>query len=147
MTKTTSATAPVAVEPASGTEYEHVCANYPMDGAAIRNVMDRVGDKWSLLVIVSLEGGPLRYGQLKRHVVGVSQRMLTLTLRNLERDGLVIRTVHPQIPPRVDYELTDLGRTLIPPVRGVVHWAIGNHPAIEQARIAYDEREAAATDH
>lgn len=120
-------------------EYEHACAHDPKIGAGIRAVMDRVGDKWSMLVIMVLEAGPLRYGELKRKVVGVSQRMLTLTLRHLERDGLVSRTIYPQIPPRVDYELTALGRTLIPPAQGIAYWAITNYPQIEQARHRYDQ--------
>jgi DNA-binding HxlR family transcriptional regulator len=120
-------------------DYEHLCLSFPQDGKGIREVMDRVADKWSLLVIVTLEKGPARYGELQHKVVGVSQRMLTLTLRHLERDGLITRTVHPQVPPRVDYELTDLGRTLIAPARAIAHWAMVNYPAIEQARCAYDQ--------
>ncbi|HWI30850.1 MAG TPA: helix-turn-helix domain-containing protein [Microbacterium sp.] len=120
-------------------DYEHVCATYPHDGPAIRGVLDRVGDKWSLLLIITLEAGPLRYGQLKRQVVGVSQRMLTLTLRQLERDGLVARTVYPQIPPRVEYELTHLGATLIPPARSIAHWALANYSEIEKARKRFDQ--------
>lgn len=89
-------------------------------------------------MIITLEGGALRYGALKRQVVGVSQRMLTLTLRQLERDGLVARTVYPQIPPRVEYELTELGATLIAPARSIAHWAIANYPSIEKARDDYD---------
>lgn len=123
-------------------EYGQLCAHNPDHGPAVRNVLERIGDKWSLLVIISLEAGALRYGVLKRQVVGVSQRMLTLTLRQLERDGLVERTVYPEIPPRVEYELTRLGRTLIDPARNIAHWAIENHPLIEAARERYD-REAA----
>lgn len=122
----------------SASDYEHVCATYPHDGPAIRGVLDRVGDKWSLLTMITLEAGPLRYGRLKRQVVGVSQRMLTLTLRQLERDGLVTRTVYPQIPPRVEYELTELGATLIQPARGIVHWALANYGEIEHAREEFD---------
>ena len=127
--------------PETSADYEHVCADHPRAGAAIRNVLDRIGDKWSLLVIVTLENGPLRHSQLKRRVAGVSQRMLTLTLRQLERDGLVTRSIHPQIPPRVDYELTDLGRTLIPTAQGIAQWAIEHFAAIERARADFDGRE------
>lgn len=119
-------------------DYEDLCAAYPHDGPAIRGVLDRIGDKWSLLVMITLEAGPLRYGRLKRQVVGVSQRMLTLTLRQLERDGLVSRTVYPEIPPRVEYALTELGATLILPARGIVHWALANYGTIEAAREDFD---------
>lgn len=124
--------------PRASVDYEHVCADRPRAGAAIRNVLDRIGDKWSLLVIVALENGPLRHGQLKRQVAGVSQRMLTLTLRQLERDGLVTRSIFAQIPPRVDYELTELGRTLIPPAQGIALWAIEHFAAIERSRARFD---------
>lgn len=123
-------------------DYENMCASYPHDGPAIRGVLDRIGDKWSLLVMITLEAGPLRYGQLKRQVVGVSQRMLTLTLRQLERDGLVNRTIYPQIPPRVDYELTLLGATLIEPARSIVHWALANYSSIERSRDSFDKTAA-----
>src|SRR5438477_11568106 len=83
---------------------------------AVRDVLKRVGDKWSIQVVALLRDGPKRFSELRRLVEGVSQRMLTLTLRGLERDGLVERSVEPTIPPRVDYELTDLGRTLLEPV-------------------------------
>lgn len=112
------------------------------DGRAIRDVLNRVGDKWSLLVIVTLEGGKLRFTELQRHIPGVSQRMLTLTLRHLERDGLVSRTVHAEVPPRVEYELTDTGRTLIAPAAALAAWAIAQHPAIEEARRAFDDAAA-----
>lgn len=137
MSTTTQPRQPVGDQPQP--EYEHLCAAYPKDGVEVRNVLERIGDKWSLLVIISLEDGPLRYGALKRQVVGVSQRMLTLTLRQLERDGFVRRTIYPEIPPRVEYELTQLGATFIPPARGVVQWAIGNYAAIENARTQYDD--------
>lgn len=123
-------------------EYGDLCAVYPHDGLAIRGVLDRIGDKWSLLAMVALESGPRRHGQLKRDVVGVSQRMLTLTLRQLERDGLVSRTVYPEIPPRVEYALTDLGGTLIGSARDLVHWALVNHEEIARARAAFDAASA-----
>nr|WP_123740025.1 helix-turn-helix domain-containing protein [Salana multivorans] len=108
------------------------------DGRAVRDVLDRIGDKWSLLVIGTLAGGRLRFTELQRHIPGVSQRMLTLTLRHLERDGLVSRTVHAEVPPRVEYDLTPTGRTLIAPSVALASWAIESYPAIEASRAAYD---------
>jgi DNA-binding HxlR family transcriptional regulator len=103
-------------------------------------VLARVGDKWSVLVIMLLGGGPRRFNELKRMIGGISQRMLTLTLRGLERDGLVTRTVFPTIPPRVDYELTDLGRGLSAPVKALGTWAHEHQPEIESARARFDGR-------
>jgi len=120
--------------------YEGSCHSGDDNGRAVREVLDRVADKWSLLVIATLERGRLRFSELQRHIPGVSQRMLTLTLRQLERDGLVTRTVHAEVPPRVEYELTPMGRTLIGPSVALATWAITNHPAIESARGAYDAR-------
>jgi DNA-binding HxlR family transcriptional regulator len=108
----------------------------------LRAVLDRVADKWSLLVIATLRGGRLRFGELREHIPGVSQRMLTLTLRHLERDGLVSRTVHAEVPPRVDYELTTVGETLIEPSIALAEWAIAHHGEIEASRTAYDARTA-----
>lgn len=120
--------------------YESTCRAAQTDGKAIREVLDRIGDKWSLLVIGTLSDGPLRFGELHRHIPGVSQRMLTLTVRQLERDGLLTRTVYAEVPPRVVYELTDTGRTLIEPSRALAEWAIANYPAIDAARAEFDER-------
>jgi DNA-binding HxlR family transcriptional regulator len=106
--------------------------------APIREILDRVGDKWSLYVIAALHGGPLRFNEIKREVDGVSQRMLTLTLRSLERDGLLTRTVSVSAPLRVDYELTDLGRSLRAPIVGLIGWAIENRARMEKSRAAYD---------
>src|ERR1700754_5075710 len=89
----------------------------------IRSILARVGDKWSLLIVLFLRDGPLRFNEIKRMLDGISQRMLTLTLRGLERDGLVTRTVFPTVPPRVDYELTPLGRSLWEPVEALGRWA------------------------
>jgi DNA-binding HxlR family transcriptional regulator len=111
---------------------------------AVREVLDRVGDKWSLLLVVSLRERPLRFGELRRSVEGISQRMLTLSLRQLERDGLVTRTVHPTQPPSVEYALTEQGRGLLDVVYGLVLWAKDNAPAIEAARHAYDARAASS---
>ena len=106
---------------------------------AVASVLARVGDKWSVLVIMMLIDGPLRFNELKRKVGGISQRMLTLTLRGLERDGLVTRTIFPTVPPRVDYALTDLGRELLCPVAALGEWAIANSERVEEARRRFDE--------
>jgi DNA-binding HxlR family transcriptional regulator len=106
---------------------------------AVNSVLARVGDKWSVLVIVLLGDGPKRFNEMKRLVGGISQRMLTLTLRGLERDGLVTRTVFPTIPPRVDYELTPLGRSLRQAVEPLGAWAASHVPAIHKARDKFDK--------
>ena len=111
------------------------------DCRAVASVLSRVGDKWSVLIIMLLIDGPRRFNELKRMVGGISQRMLTLTLRGLERDGLVTRTVYPTIPPRVDYELTDLGRGLAQPVRALGQWAFEHQPQIQGARDKFDARD------
>ena len=112
-------------------------------GRAIREVLDRVGDKWSLLVVGTLRNQRLRFTALQRHIPGISQRMLTLTLRQLERDGLITRTVHAEVPPRVEYELTELGRHPHQIAIALGDWAIENRPRIEAARVAYDEARSA----
>jgi DNA-binding HxlR family transcriptional regulator len=109
---------------------------------AVRHVLHRVGDKWSVLVVSLLGGGPKRFNELRRMIEGISQRMLTLTLRGLERDGLVTRTLYPSVPPRVDYELTELGSTLLEPVRVLAGWADEHRFEIQEARDRYDEKEA-----
>lgn len=106
----------------------------------VRSVLARTSDKWSVLIIMLLGEGPRRFNEIKRQVDGVSQRMLTLTLRGLERDGLVIRTVTPSLPPRVDYELTPVGRSLLEPVRGLGAWALAHIACIEASRAAFDKR-------
>lgn len=109
----------------------------------VKRVLSRVGDKWSLLVITLLGKHPMRFNELRREVDDISQRMLTLTLRNLERDGLVSRTVYPTIPPKVQYELTELGSTLLDTIQSLVNWTISHLDDIAQAREAYDARQAA----
>lgn len=104
------------------------------------DVLSRVGDKWSVLVIALLDEGSKRFSELRREIPGISQRMLTLTLRGLERDGLLTRTVTPSIPPRVDYELTQLGKTLLEPVIGLATWAEKNRVRIQEARNRFDQR-------
>jgi DNA-binding HxlR family transcriptional regulator len=111
----------------------------PSDCRAISQVLSRVGDKWTVLVVSALGDGPKRFNELRKGLGSISQRMLTLTLRGLERDGLVTRTVFPTIPPRVDYELTDLGRSLLKPVNGLSDWARANRVAMEEARARFDE--------
>ncbi len=106
----------------------------------VRQILDRIADKWSLLVIALLENRRLRFTELRREIDGVSQRMLTVTLRSLERDGLVKRTVHPVVPPRVDYELTPLGRTLHTTIQSLVTWTEEHQEEIAAARTAYDTR-------
>lgn len=108
----------------------------------MRQILDRVADKWSLLVIALLENRRLRFTELRREIDGVSQRMLTVTLRSLERDGLVKRTVHPVVPPRVEYELTPLGGTLHTTIRSLVIWTERHQEEIAAARTAYDRRAA-----
>ena len=123
------------------TAYEGSCANHSPDaGRAIREVLDRIGGKWSLLIINTLRDRTLRYSELLEHIPGISQRMLTLTVRQLERDGIVTRTVFPEVPPRVEYELTELGETLFVPARAITDWAVAHHDEIERARTAYDAR-------
>ncbi|MET8005569.1 winged helix-turn-helix transcriptional regulator [Nonomuraea glycinis] len=109
----------------------------------VRQILDRVADKWSLLAIALLDKRSLRFTELRRMIDGVSQRMLTRTLRHLERDGLVSRTVHPTVPPRVDYALTPLGATLHETIRTLVTWTEGHQNEIAAARAAYDVRVAA----
>ncbi|MCJ7420767.1 winged helix-turn-helix transcriptional regulator [Sphingomicrobium astaxanthinifaciens] len=105
-------------------------------------VLNRVGDKWSMLIVMVLATGGRRFSELKREIDGISQRMLTRSLRGLERDGLVSRTVTPSIPPRVDYALTPLGRSLTAPVRALGDWAIAHIDCIRAAQASYDRREA-----
>ncbi|WP_249199684.1 helix-turn-helix domain-containing protein [Gluconobacter sp. Dm-62] len=108
--------------------------------AVIRSILARTTDKWSILIVKSLGRGPHRFSELRRAIDGISQRMLTLTLRNLERDGLVLRTVTPTTPPRVDYELTTLGESLWTLTEAFGQWALSNRPEIEAARTRFDAR-------
>ena len=106
----------------------------------ITDILTRVGDKWSVMVVMLLGNGTKRFNEMRRVIGGISQRMLTLTLRGLERDGLVTRTVSPTVPPRVDYALTDLGRSLLIPISALGAWAYGHRDAIDAARLAFDAR-------
>lgn len=110
------------------------------DCRAVSAILARVGDKWSVLIIVLLGDGPRRFNEIKRLVGGISQRMLTLTLRGLERDGLVTRTIFPTIPPRVDYELTALGRSLSSAVEPLALWARGYMTDIRKAQEKFDRK-------
>lgn len=107
-----------------------------------RHVLATIGDKWSALVITALADGPRRHSELMRAIAGASQKMLTQTLRSLERDGLVVRSVTASVPPRVDYELTALGVTLVPIVSALKAWAEENILEILRARESYDEKRA-----
>jgi DNA-binding HxlR family transcriptional regulator len=108
------------------------------DCRGVASILARVGDKWSVFVIMLLGAGPRRFNEIKRMVGGISQRMLTLTLRGLERDGLVTRTIFPTIPPRVDYELTALGHTLLEPVLAISQWAERHREEIQASRLRFD---------
>ncbi|MFC3643695.1 winged helix-turn-helix transcriptional regulator [Aquibium oceanicum] len=108
------------------------------DCRAVSDVLQRVGDKWTVLVVSKLGGGPLRFNELRNTIGGISQKMLTTTLRGLERDGFVTRTVFPTIPPRVDYELTDLGRELLVPVQALGDWALKNIDRVNASRERFD---------
>jgi DNA-binding HxlR family transcriptional regulator len=110
----------------------------PEECRQVSEVLQRIGDKWTVLVVGELGGGPRRFNEIRRSLGSISQRMLTLTLRGLERDGLVTRTVFPTVPPRVDYELTRLGHSLLEPVNGLGRWARQNQPAIQQAQERFD---------
>ncbi len=112
----------------------------PEDCRAVSEVLERVGDKWTLLEVTTLGTGPKRFNELRRSIASISQRMLTLTLRGLERDGFVTRTVFPTVPPRVDYELTELGRSLLTPVGALGAWALQNRPRIQAARLRFDAK-------
>ena len=132
--RTRAATAAKIAPPA---ELEHTAAN-----CRAREMLVRVADKWSMYVIYVLaDSGPLRFGELRRRVDGVSQRMLTVTLRGLERDGLVKRTMYPEVPPRVEYALTPLGATLRKLVRELIEWSGAHLVEVDRARARYDARQ------
>ena len=117
--------------------HKHVIGNC----MAVHEVLSQIGDKWTVLIVRSLNDGPRRFSELKRDVEGISQRMLTLNLKTLERDGFITRTVYPTVPPRVDYELTPLGHSLSEPLGVIAQWAITNRQRIVDARITFDARE------
>jgi DNA-binding HxlR family transcriptional regulator len=113
------------------------------DCRRVSQVLARVGDKWSVLIVMQLAEGEMRFSEIKRRVNGISQRMLTLTLRGLERDGLVTRTIYPTVPPRVDYALTELGHSLCRPVMALGQWALAHLGEIDAARERFDRASAA----
>ncbi|WP_066461805.1 winged helix-turn-helix transcriptional regulator [Sanguibacter suarezii] len=104
-----------------------------------RQMLDRIGDRWTVLIVGTLADGPLRFGEIARRIDGISQKMLTQTLRGLERDGLVERTLYPQVPPRVEYELTDAGHTLREPLKALEEWAAAHMATVIAARSEYDQ--------
>lgn len=122
-------------------DYKDVCLIMGDQGRAIRALLDRIADKWALLIIATLHAKRLRFTELQQNIPGISQRMLSLTLRKLTRDGLVIRTAHAEVPPRVEYELSDLATTLIPHAIALADWAVEHNPAIDAHREAYDARQ------
>jgi len=117
-------------------------SHHSEDCRAVSEILSRVGDKWTVLVVEYLGRGSMRFTELKRAVGGISQKMLTTTLRGLERDGFVTRTVFPTIPPRVDYELTELGRELLTPVRALGEWARLNTARVNAARARFDQSQS-----
>src|SRR5690348_3409927 len=124
------------------------CTRHPHDPevrGAISDMLARIGDKWSLLIVSTLGGGPMRFNALRRSIGDISQKMLASTLKVLERDGLVERTVTPAVPPQVSYELTDLGQDLLPPVMALARWTAENTARIVAARADYDARAEAST--
>jgi DNA-binding HxlR family transcriptional regulator len=133
---------PGMAEDGTLTRVPHIKVREPIDEkhptCQLRDILDRVGDKWSVLVMNLLGGGPKRYSELHRAIDGISQRMLTLTLRSLERDGLVHRTVTPSSPPRVDYALTQVGDTLRAPVHALITWAEEHRDHVATSRFHYD---------
>ena len=112
--------------------------------SAFREVLDRIGSKWALAVIALAQDGPIRFAELERSIDGISRRMLALTLRNLERDGLLVRTVHPTVPPQVEYAATPIARELLASIRDLSGWAERHHAAVTAARAAYDTTPVAA---
>lgn len=133
-----TANAIVRLRPAPAKEEPFPAVLAGHEPCPVRTVLDRLGDAWSFLLIIHLGEGPQRFNALKRRIDGISQRMLTLTLRKLERDGLVSRQVHPTTPPQVEYALTTLGCSLSAPINALTTWAAEHQHAIDAARTAYD---------
>jgi DNA-binding HxlR family transcriptional regulator len=131
------------MEPVVTNEEPHDFEECRREGLPLAEVLQQIAGKWTIFVIGELGNGPRRFSELKRTVEGVSQKMLTATLRDLEKDGLVKRTVTPSIPPRVDYELTEMGRELRTPLRVIGQWARANRGRVDEARQRYEENEAA----
>ena len=123
---------------------EEVAMRVEPDGCRVREILERVADKWSLYVVSVLGGGSMRFTELKRGIDGISQRMLTVTLRNLERDGIVVRTVYNVMPPHVTYQLTDMGTSLLHATAPLIEWSAKHLPRIDMARADYDQRKVEA---
>lgn len=119
-------------------QYERTCLIRGDGGRTIRRVLERIGNKWTLLVVATLHGERMRFTELQQRIPGISQRMLSLTLRHLERDGLVSRTAYAEVPPRVEYQLTDVGRTLIDPAVRLAEWAAEHDADIDRSQRRYD---------
>jgi DNA-binding HxlR family transcriptional regulator len=132
MTRTLSATDNCATTHTP--DGSRVAAGSSSECRIVRDIVSQLGDKWTLMVILCLSSGPMRFNAIQRAVVGISHRMLTVTLRKLERDGLASRTAYPEVPPRIEYELTTLGVGLTEPVMGIANWAIKAQPHIEASR-------------
>jgi DNA-binding HxlR family transcriptional regulator len=115
-----------------------ICTTVSAEGQLVRELLDRIGDKWSLLIVASLRDGARRFTAIHRAVGGISQRMLTLNLRHLQRDGLITRTSYPEVPPRVEYQLTDLGHSLLAPALALARWAGDNAALVRTHRDAFD---------
>ena len=109
-----------------------------LEDSAVRIILDRIGDKWSFLIILGLSDGAMRFGQLRSRIDDISQRMLTATLRNLLRDGLIERQVFPTTPPSVEYRLSPLGKSFLEPMRTLQEWALATHSDVQAARAAFD---------
>ncbi len=131
-------TAPVSGEVRRDSSTEHQLKWSYDPQCPVRDVLDRIGDKWSTLILVTLANGPHRFSAVQRAISDISKRMLTQTFRDLERDGLIARTVFPTRPPSVEYRLTPLGETILEPLTVLVRWADRSHAAIKNARLAYD---------
>ncbi|CAN5528635.1 helix-turn-helix domain-containing protein [soil metagenome] len=129
-----------AESPSASTRTPSPCAVWTEDSVElIRGIVERIGDRWSMIVLLTLRDGPMRYSDLRDEVPGISHRMLTLTLRQLQRDGQVTRTAHREVPPRVEYALTELSETLLALVIPLVQWAGENHEKIQRNRETFDE--------
>ena len=126
--------------PTQSPDIEQLCRSDAATAGHVRDILDRVGDKWSMLVINLLEHGARRYGHLASDIPGISQRMLTVTLQRLERDGLVTRTSYPEIPPRVEYALSPLGESLQGPISALAHWAYVHRDEFASSRDRYDAK-------
>ena len=128
--------------PVQVTDPDACATNLLAEACTVRQVLDHVGGKWSVSILLAAIAGPVRFSQLERMVEGISRRMLTLTLRNLERDGLLIRTVYPTVPPKVEYTATEMARELHDTLTGLIGWAERHRGDIAAARTAYDQRPA-----